>query len=169
MSAYIVPREHIALLVEVARIGPRRHEVAPGTAWYGPRWSGPDGLDPNVDDRTGSADRIGTMLTAENVRSVAYRYPGETRLPGTYPNGEGDWIAPYVHDPYRRRIGQPSAVQVLKAIGCYEYQSCESPDWEQSEAFAFCDALRRSLIHCLDGYDAAPWSWEAEEVATLAR
>jgi hypothetical protein len=45
----------------------------------------------------------------------------------------------------------------LKAISCYEYQSCEHPGWRKSEAHAFCEALRDMAIGCLPGYDDAPW------------
>ncbi len=54
---------------------------------------------------------------------------------------------------------QPTAVEGLSAIKCYEYQTCEHPEWEQSAAHAFCDALRDLLIGCLPGYEAAPWTW----------
>ena len=56
-------------------------------------------------------------------------------------------------------------VEALKALDCYEYQSCEHPEWETSEAFEFCRAMRNLLIGCLPGYDAAQWEWDDAPVA----
>ncbi len=49
-------------------------------------------------------------------------------------------------------------VQVLKALECYEHQSCEHPGWESSSARAWCDSLRQQAIAHLPGYDAAAWA-----------
>jgi hypothetical protein len=35
---------------------------------------------------------------------------------------------------------------VLCALRCYEYQSSESPGWQQSEAIRFCEALKATAI-----------------------
>ena len=157
MSAFIVDRKHIdALVASGLNRGP-----------YGPlRWA-------HGDDRgeltRETADKVGAMLWAENVASVEHRYEhvvaaGED-LPGSYqlelvvdgvaPVEVPQWWSDYRFD--RTHAPRLSPVAALKAIDCYEYQSCEHSDWEESEAFAFCDALRRSLIGDLDGYDAAPW------------
>jgi hypothetical protein len=48
-------------------------------------------------------------------------------------------------------------VQVLKAIKCYEYQSCEHPSWEDSEARSWCNHLRLAAIEHLPGFEAAKW------------
>ena len=49
------------------------------------------------------------------------------------------------------------AVDVLKAISCYEYQACEAPGWERSAARTFCEGLRRAVTPALPGYTDAPW------------
>lgn len=46
-------------------------------------------------------------------------------------------------------------VQTLKAISRFEYQACEPPEWEFSEAHAFCRALESEAIRNLPGYDDA--------------
>ena len=46
-------------------------------------------------------------------------------------------------------------VDALEAIDVYEYQACEHPEWETSEARAFCDALRRGLTRMLPGAEAS--------------
>jgi hypothetical protein len=48
-------------------------------------------------------------------------------------------------------------VVLIKAIHCYEYQSCEHDEWEKSKAADYCTALESMLVHELPGYDAAPW------------
>lgn len=58
---------------------------------------------------------------------------------------------------------QVSVVGALKALACYEYQSCESDDWESTEAFAFCEALRHTLIWALPNIDDAAWEVQAPE------
>jgi len=89
-----------------------------------------------------TSGRVGAMLRLENRRSVNHRY------------AETEDEAPYV---FTKLGGVPNPVVVLKAIDCYEYQSCEHPDWRWAEAFAFCEALRRRMIGQLPGYDQAPW------------
>mgnify|MGYP001565145511 CR=1 FL=1 len=99
-----------------------------------------------------TADRVGAMLAAENRRSVDHRYNEDeleefytfTRYPGS---GERGSASRPTLDP----------IQVLKAISCYEYQSCEHPEWEQSEAHDFCRVLRHTVVAALPGYDEAAW------------
>jgi hypothetical protein len=51
----------------------------------------------------------------------------------------------------------PSPAAVFKALDCYEYQSCEHAEWEDSEAKSFCDALRKRAGTKVPGYEEAPW------------
>ena len=55
----------------------------------------------------------------------------------------------------RQMLWEP--VELLSALACYEYQACETEDWESTEAAAFCRALRKELISRLSGYSEAPW------------
>jgi hypothetical protein len=48
-------------------------------------------------------------------------------------------------------------VQVIKAADCYAYQSCESDDWEKTEAYSFIESLKASAMRALTGYDGAEW------------
>jgi hypothetical protein len=88
-----------------------------------------------------TAGHVGAMLLAENRRSVNHRYDEEE-----------------IEEPYTFDLlpGRVDPVVVLKAIQCYEYQTCEHPEWESSEAKEFCDALRGRMIHNLPGYDRGP-------------
>ena len=113
----------------VDHMAPRRRELTPETA-----------------------NQVGAMLAAENRRSVDHRY-NETEMEDFYTftryPGSCDSVTP----------GTPGLdpVQVLKAIACYEYQSCEHPEWETSEAHEFCQAVRHATIDRLPGYEAAAW------------
>ena len=50
-----------------------------------------------------------------------------------------------------------SLPELLNAIRGYQYQTCEHPSWETSEAKAFCEALQQRLISMLPGYRNGPW------------
>jgi len=165
MSAWIVEKEHIDALVAAA-LGELHAPQYPGDGWYGPRWNDETPQDDwtfedhQTHSRTATreeADRIGSMIWWECVRSVAYRYPDLSvdELPdcGNY--------------KYRRPWGseRPPVVAILKAISCYEYQSCEHPEWKTSEAHSFCAALRDRMIDELPGYEDANWGPPAECMA----
>ena len=146
MSAYVVDRAHVWFLVEAAThraICPEHHRAITWF-WNGKRREmGPMDYDVMAN--------VGQMLWDENVRSVRHRYPdcGDD-LPGPigcdYQYGE--------HTGHARSV---TPAQVLKACDGLEYQSCEHPEWEASEAFAFLSALRRRAWQSVDGYDAAEW------------
>jgi hypothetical protein len=176
MSAFIVSKEHIDAMVRVGIAGPSDpHEIRPDRAWHGVSWftSDPraiayDGSNPTAyfggldairrELRSETAEATGAMLVAANVASVQHRYsePGDD-LPGPVVKY---WTRPYVAPViFRRQL--PTAVEALKLIACYEYQSCEPPTWDGSEAQRFCDALRHALIGALPGYAEAPWELRA--------
>lgn len=154
MSAFMLSIEHIRALVnaglnltygplEWKRVRPTQEQRARSHE-RGEPW----GLEafPTMQADTASltpytADTVGIMLMAQNRRSVDYRY------------AETDIEDFYTHAPSTQR----SVVELLCAIDCYEYQSCETPDWEDTEAFHFCDALRRALIREFPGWHEAPW------------
>ncbi len=88
-------------------------------------------------------DRIGDALWQENQRSVNYRY------------SEGDTVSEYVYQQTQEPV---SPVQALKFIQCLRYQSCETPDWEDTKAAALLDRLQIDIIRVLPGYEDANWS-----------
>ena len=143
MSAWIVSKAHIDLLVSAGL----RVRYRP-MCWY-------------VGERRGelnndNASAVGQMLLDECVKSVNYRYSDDqiTELLGPT---NAYWLIPYKFDEV---LSFPSIVCVLKQIDCYEYQSCEHPEWKDSEAHTFCRALRKYMIHNLPGYEEAPWGWD---------
>ena len=151
MSAFIVSKAHIDTMVQAGlRVG------APARGGFTLRWRVGDPELGDVADLNSyhvaiqavtceltreTAHRVGAMLWNENMRSVDHRY------------SEANDREVYRFAPAR----VTDLVAVLKTIDCYEYQSCEHDEWPASEAFTFCQALRRAVIHCLPGYDDAPW------------
>lgn len=170
MSAFIVDKSHIDALIAVGWLGPRERTISPGNGWHTLRWwsvANVRGLSPadlhlyrrELDHLT--EDRTGAMLVAEVVASVRYRYPDSgDDLPGPITHY---WTEPY---SYTQPRSVPTAVEALKLLSCYEYQACEHPEWETSEARQFCEALRHACIAVLPGYDAAPWEWTEESAAS---
>ena len=169
MSAWIVDREHIDVLIVAGLRGPRGQAVSPDSAWHALRWfdAEPDvrnGLDWYQEHRREltamSADDVGRMLWLENVASVAHRYPndGPNDRPGPRDFCDADAEIYSYRDPGYR----PSAGEILQTIGCYVYQSCEHPGWRSSEARQFCDALQDAV--CATLYEG-PWGWDAETLA----
>jgi len=154
MSAYIVDREHVRFLVTAAtsRVLFHAHNHLSWVFNVDRTESKYDRSEIHACDQA-AADRLGQLLWTANVDSVLYRYedcPVE-ELPGAADS-------PYAygrHTPSRLTI---DPVAVLKAIAGYEYQSCEANTWTDSEACAFCEALRRAAINALPGYEEAAWS-----------
>lgn len=153
MSAFILSKTHIDVLITA---GLRYSSGWRGPlTWYWPaidaesdrgNWTSAE-LQEQARQRRRSltrktAGRVGAVLLAENRRSVDHRYD------------ETEWEEPYV---FEQVPGWPDPVIILKAIACYEYQSCEHPGWRTSEARAFCQALQGRAITLLPGYDEAPW------------
>ena len=147
MSAFIVSKGHIRFLVEAAgRLA--RDPVS----WYHDgrrrqlsrfiKKESPDTLTPN---------ELGALLWEENIKSVDHRYSEE--------NGVGAY-------EHVRTLLPIDPVQVFASLACYEYQSCEHPEWETSEAKVICDAIKDAAIRALPGSDATVWGvpeeWENE-------
>lgn len=146
MSAFVVAREHIAYLVNAAF---RRRQGE--TLYY--HWDG-NNHQCQPGDRD-AAERVAQVLWAENLGSVAHRYPGDKRseLPGMVQDAQAGF-------EYGRHVWdhqEPNWVQVLKACDCYAYQSCEHPGWEGSETRAIIEAIRSKAIRSLPGYEEAAW------------
>lgn len=88
------------------------------------------------------ADETGRMLWLENYRSVDFRYNQTKPLPFY------TWTMFIVDDSF-----------LSKQIHCYEYQSCEHPEWEESDAAALCMAMSEIIGNHrhTPSYEASPW------------
>lgn len=130
MSAFIVGPKHIATIVDAA-LSKRGNVYDRGEFVLGVT---PD-----------KREELCAMLADENAASVNHRYNDKQEAARGFP------FVPY-------RDGTDT-LKVLKALACYEYQSCEHDGWNASKARALCKWLRERLINDLPGYDAAPgWS-----------
>ena len=103
---------------------------------------------------------LGRALVRENVLSCEHRYPSNAQrdhvlTTGAVEPSAADFAAEAYF--YKRPAKTPDVVTMLKAIDCYEYQSCEHPGWKTSHARDYCAEVRRNLIPMLPGYSDAPW------------
>ena len=144
MSAFIVSRQHIAYLIEAAEQIARRNRTH--FRWFH------DGTWHTLGEDHDTADRIGQCLWCTNVASVLYRYPQDT--PQTAPGPIGET---YYYGRHRPTPIAWNPVQVLKAVHCFDYQSCEHPEWEASEAYSIVKAIEHDAMRALPGYDDAAW------------
>lgn len=166
MSAFVVDKKHIDLMVS-AIVNGTRDGVIPARPY-----------DPN---------RIGQMFVSENVESVSYRYPRDNVSKGELPGPGGPnayYLAPYTYaDPVYR----PTSAELYMAIRCLDYQSCEHPGWQNSEAYQHCRDLQREIeskVPAAKRYreaverrdyngqrwgamDAAPWEFSELNIAIL--
>lgn len=157
MSAFIVDQYHIDQLVSTGLRGCEgnnrsRHDGP--LSWYHDNPTQQGVLDYSTQDR------VGQMLWTENFASVQYRYPNDT--PDNLPGPVGITPAYATFYTYTQPRRQLTAVEAFNVIACYEYQSCEHPGWEASEAHAYCRALERAIIHTLPGWSDAPWGITAD-------
>ena len=81
-------------------------------------------------------------LRLENMASLWARYPNDADLFWKDRSSEGfNQIYPH----------QVTMGQVLGALSCYEYQACESKDWENSFAYALCVGIRKNICQKISG------------------
>lgn len=127
LAAYAVKHAQHALPYEV------RHEV-----------DGTYELKHGGYDRT--VGRVFSMLAAENLASLAYRYPTDSATP----------VDAYAPKDAARKETLP-ALHVIKLCHNYAYQACEHPGWQASDARKVIDAIEAHAVMHLPGYDDAPW------------
>lgn len=132
MSVFIVSPEHIHVLLDAAL----RYTDEIGMTVYTN-----DGQVLTI-DRT-NRDQVGQMLLDTNAASAGARHQEASEL--------------YIYSYTTPVRFDWEAVDILKAISCYEYQACEAPGWDTSTAKAFCEGLRDAVIPTLPGYNDAPW------------
>jgi hypothetical protein len=146
MSAWIVGRAHIDVLVQALAEGEHVTDVDP--------------------------DELGRRLWRENLVSVATRYPndGDGERPGPIGFRDSD-VDTYV---YRRPTERIDPTGVLYAVSCYQYQCAEYDGWDRVEAQAWVNRLREALTAHPDvdphpDFGTYPWGFEEEDVHGEAR
>ena len=90
--------------------------------------------------------RIGQVLIDQNYRSYNTRYD-ELEQPNIFEITGQDLM-------YMSRL---TPVETLKALASYDYQSCETPDWQQTDAYKLVGFIRYCAISALPGYNDAKW------------
>jgi len=148
MSAYVCSKAHFkALAIFAVR-------KSCGSLFVDPRYvdgaKDVEGTDLNV-----IATRYAAILLAENVRSVRERYADDI--------GDYDEI-----EISKSEVLMPKAlspVTILKLCNCLAYQSCETDDWETTNAHKLLQQIKDAAIRILPGYDEAPWELHDLETA----
>lgn len=172
MSAYVVNKEHVDLLVRAAQHAYPAGQ--PGStrnlSWWrvdeNGDYAGWREVTPHaehmIDDdykQYVTPSQLGQMLVDENVASVSHRYPDDDVDAGELPGPvDAYYMGPYVYTDPGKDL---TPGQVFKAIDCLDYQSCEHPEWRKSEAFAFLAALRKAYCDRVADYEDAPWGFAA--------
>lgn len=104
-------------------------------------------------DLVGIGDNgIGRRLLEANAESVSYRY-----------NEPAADVSQYTFKALNYSKIDP--VQTLKAIACWQYQTCENPDYAKSGAWTLMERLQAAAINALPGYDSAKWEWSRNSAA----
>lgn len=146
MSAFLVSKHHIDALVTAAQHGPSGQRLDHWT----PVKLGQ--LDP-----TAYPDLVGRALWLENVASLEYRYPGAV----------DEWEEAAAEAAVYHFTARPiplTLVEAIKAADCLDYQSCEHPTWEESDACKFLLTLKARLASSIPGYsDAQGWSIDSPD------
>lgn len=164
MSANICGPEIVDLILSAAK--DRQVESALREAYHG---------DPDMSDLDAARSILGRYLICMNVRSVQYRYRGESldTLPGymfEFQDGTNYYPLP-VYEFTRKRVNMTdhghsislaSACEVLSAIADYEYQSCELPEWQVTPAYGFMVSVMASCAF------SAAREWERSHLSAVS-
>lgn len=162
MSAFQVSQAHLVFLVRAFTSGLGLHDSIWTKTQPAPGYIGRDSfggtvykLDPGVSDVEAVA--LHKHLARENAASVGHRYR-EPCAPVPVPSNVDQLSRPL---PFNT-VAEVAAG--IKALDCYEYQSCEHATWKTSEVRDWCEMLRRGLYRRIPGfvagYEAAPWGIE---------
>jgi hypothetical protein len=116
MSAFTLGTDHIDLLITVAMRIP--------------------GFNEQVVNIPKTADLLGQDLVDENYASVNYRYASHDD-PETPP--EYHWQP--VAEVQAEKLSALLLLQIINAVNCYDYQTCEHPAWTDSKAFWVSQAI----------------------------
>lgn len=164
MSAFVVAPEPLSYLVAAAMRYEARILRHPGN-WnsfhrFGASSAWTEFPEPRPIDRKPRswADFAVAILHEQNERSVRHRYD----------DAEEEGMLIERPDFSSERLPAIEPLQVLKACDCYDYQACETPDYEQTEAHRFVAEIRSLAIMELPGYDKAAWCIDPELAAATA-
>lgn len=146
MSAFMCSDEHVNRILDAARRVDGTHDLihylrdVPGDSL-------PDKL-----------TSLGRMMHRENLRSIMHRYDDVT-----VEEGEGleyeQQVDRYVYVPGGEQQKHTTAVEGLKLLASWRYQSCEHPaETRHAQTWDLVALIEKTLINGLPGYAEAPWS-----------
>ena len=127
MSAYVVSNKHICALLAATEHYKFHYNETLRYAYNGQTY--------DLKDKR----RAGQVLLDQNFKSVNYRY--DENSAGVFRYSPSPKI-PVTH--------------VLNLCLGYEYQACENPEWDTSEAYRIIQAIKDHCIQFLPGIDSAP-------------
>lgn len=158
MSAFVVSPEHIKELVAYA-VSKKycSYRVDPRYLSYHVSMELSDQLKECVTDRD-IATVYAAVLYSENLRSVFYRYEDcktISDLPGLVDKPEHFEVT--TADIAYRKVRNP--VHIIKMCHCLNYQSCETENWEKTDAYQIIQSIKDAATHDLPGYEDAPWEY----------
>src|SRR3990167_7985612 len=105
------------------------------------------------------ATHIARTLKATNVKSLHSRYSDPDDMIGN--EFEAKFLKP-ISLGELDRMGRIDLGKIAKATRCYEYQACESDDWEQTPAYRICQLIHKTIGERLPGFESAEWGTTAE-------
>ncbi len=94
-------------------------------------------------------EKIAEILAEENIRSVSARYEREP--------DEADFMYINQCKELVKRSVSVSTGQIAKHLSCLEYQSCETDDYYQTDAYKILVTIMEDLLDEAPGYKAANW------------
>jgi hypothetical protein len=118
------------------------------TFWSSDRYGGNITLDEKQYNSKTSKDlqELGQILLDENYKSFNFRY-----------NDTGGDAPKFIFNLRYQfdTCARIQAINVLKACNCFDYQACETDEYNQSKAFKIINHIRSNAISRLPEYDKA--------------
>jgi len=143
MSAFIVSHKHINTILTYAN-GQR----------FSPKVRLTDGTLLSF-DQLGDLQHAAEILIGENVASINARYPDTIGNMQAAPGLTAEMDQPIIFTFERKAY---KAVEMISICSCYNYQACETADYDSSDAHKIVNAIRECAISNLPGMQDAPWS-----------
>lgn len=98
-------------------------------------------------------EQTANELYFQNTQSFNFRYPDDKQEPYKF-NLKESWDTV---DLYRGWLNEFSAIEKIKLVQNYVYNSDNHPEWEFSRANKICQSCMSKLISQLGGWEQAPW------------
>ena len=147
MSAFLCSPEHISRVVNAAQLAPAMRHTNGALRPYITA-----GALATVDvEHNTPEEALFSDLLQTNLDSLSARYPDAARISDWCSAGESAYR-------YIEKEKCATAVEAIKLLQSYRYQSCEHEGWETSLANAYVTRLIGELICTLPGYEVSPWT-----------